>query len=104
MDTSVEGFTGKIADKTNFFDRCMIELQNNFTSNNSYARANLIAKRKYLQLYLSNAAALAPYFRVLYRLFELIDKSEISEKEKSSLCKNCASSVIRRGTFYVKIQ
>lgn len=65
MDTSVEGFTGKIADKTNFFDRCMIELQNNFTSNNSYARANLIAKRKYLQLYLSNAAALAPYFRVL---------------------------------------
>lgn len=102
MDTSVEGFTGKIADKTNFFDRCMIELQNNFTSNNSYARANLIAKRKYLQLYLSNAAALAPYFRVLYRLFELIDKSEISEKEKVRYAKIARAQLSEGALFMLR--
>lgn len=102
MDTSVEGFTGKIVDKTNFFDRCMIELQNNFKSNNSYARANLIAKRKYLQLYLSNAAALAPYFRVLYRLFELIDKSEISEKEKVRYAKIARAQLSEGALFMLR--
>lgn len=68
--------------KTNFFDRYMEELHHNSKGIHSYARAFIVAKRKYLQLYLSNSTVLAPYFRVLYRLFELIDKAKIEEREK----------------------
>lgn len=68
--------------KTNFFDRYMEELHHNSKGIHSYARAFIVAKRKYLQLYLSNSTVLAPYFRVLYRLFELIDKAKNEEREK----------------------
>lgn len=82
FDTPMIDFYGNQNKEGDFFIRCMQELHSKVSPNRSYATLANVAQRKFLQLYLSNAAVLAPYFRVLYRLFELIDKEKIEEKEK----------------------
>lgn len=69
-------------EKGDFFLRAFDELHSNMPHNSSYGRMVKMSQRRYLQLYLSNTSSLAAYFRILYRIFDLIDKSQIPDKEK----------------------
>lgn len=102
MKMPLVGFEAENSKETNFFDRFMEELHSNSNVNSSYARAFIVAKRKYLQLYLSNSTILAPYFRVLYRLFELIDKANIEEKEKVRYAKIARAQLSESELFILR--
>lgn len=68
---------------TNYFKRLYEELHKDFNViTKSYSKRNTAVIRKYLSIYFANANSLAPYFRVLYRIFDLIEKAEIPNKEK----------------------
>lgn len=68
---------------SSYFKRFYDELHRNFNIiTKSYHKRNAAIQRKYLSLYFLNANVLAPYFRVLYRIFDLIEKSEIPDRER----------------------
>ena len=73
---------------SDYFERCIKELYSNLKINTqSYLRRNKSVYGKYLYLYFANAQALAPYFRVLFRIFDLIEKANISPIEKARYAK-----------------
>lgn len=79
----VIGISSTIFTKIRFIDKCAMDLKDNcnFTTL-SYAKRHTATTNQYLRLYLANASALAPYFRTLYRIFDLIETANIPEREK----------------------
>jgi hypothetical protein len=58
------------------------EMFDQFNASENIKRANRSAQRAYTAFYLHNSSVIAPAFRVLYRIMDLIDNSTISETEK----------------------
>lgn len=78
------GFGNINSCESDFFERSVEEIECNieYNENTTYGWLVRSARKKYMQLYFANEANLSPYFRTLYRLFELIDKSKIAEEDK----------------------
>lgn len=68
----------------NYFDTKMKELYDSFEPSTSYGKTAKKAVREYLNFYLEHASELAPIFRSLYRLMDLIDNSEIDKDKKGN--------------------
>lgn len=90
----VIGINSTILTENNFFDRCATDLRSNCKfQTRSYAKRQTSTINQYLRLFLANAYALAPYFRILYRIFDLIDTASISTKEKIRYAKIARSQL-----------
>lgn len=87
-DIDFVGLNSSVKRGTDFFERCAENLHNNCQfKTKSYIRRNNATNTRYLRLYLANSTALAPYFRILFRIFDLIDKANIPDKEKARYAK-----------------
>ena len=78
LNITTEG--GQYTNK-DFFEELRRELQRNFTPTYRYKENILRAGKHYFELYAKNPR-LGSYFRLLYRLCEIIHQSELSESEK----------------------
>lgn len=71
----------------NYFDTKMKELYDSFEPSTSYKMSAKQATRDYLNFYLEHASELAPIFRSLYRLMDLINSAKIDSDEKRQYSK-----------------
>lgn len=71
----------------NFFDTKMKELYDSFAPSTSYKMSAKQATRTFLNFYLEHASELAPIFRSLYRLMDLINSAKIDLDEKRQYAK-----------------
>ena len=86
----------------NYFDSAMEDIMIQFRPLESYARSNTRAQRLYTEFYLANATHLAPLFRTLYRIMELIDSSDISTKEKLRYAKIIRAQLRESELFFLR--
>lgn len=73
---------GKQVRRISFFDYYSNQLQSRVKIKNNYGQCLNVAKAEYELFFLNNSNLLAPYFRTIYRLFDLIDNSKIEDEEK----------------------
>lgn len=71
----------------NYFDVKMAELTDSFTPSYDYGRSVKKAANHYRNFYLRNASDIAPFFRTLYRIMDLIYESKIEKEEKRQFAK-----------------
>lgn len=71
----------------NYFDAKMKELYASFEPSTSYKMSAKQATRDFLNFYLEHASELAPIFRSLYRLMDLINSAKIDPDEKRQYAK-----------------
>lgn len=71
----------------NYFDTKMKELYVSFEPSTSYGKTAKKAAREYLNFYLEHASELAPIFRSLYRMMDLIENAEIDKDKKRQYAK-----------------
>lgn len=71
----------------NYFDAKMKEIYDSFEPSTSYGKTDKKAAREYLTFYLEHASELAPIFRSLYRLMDLIENAEIEKDKKRQYAK-----------------
>lgn len=86
----------------NYFDSAMEVLMIQFRPLESYGRGNTRAQCLYTEFYLANATHLAPLFRTLYRIMELIDSSDISTKEKLRYAKIIRAQLRESELFFLR--
>ncbi len=65
-----------------FLDAEMDKMMCSFNPSDTYGTSVRMGAYRYIKFYLENASILAPVFRTLYRLMELIDKAEIKDDDK----------------------
>lgn len=98
----VFGLSSTDTSRDDYFERCKKELWTHFEPTKSYAASHRMAQRQYLQFYLGNASNLAPYFRILYRIFDLIDKSLDDEAEKVRYAKIVRAQLTEAELFMLR--
>lgn len=86
----------------NFFDTKMKQLYNAFEPSSSYGKSANKAAGDYLEFYLRNASGLAPVFRSLYRLMDLIDYAKINEDEKRQYAKIVRAQLGEGELFFLR--
>jgi len=86
----------------NYFDSAMEDMMFQFRPLESYARSITRAQRLYTEFYLANATHLAPLFRTLYRIMELIESSDISTKEKLQYAKIIRAQLRESELFFLR--
>ena len=97
-DTILEG--GKT--KANFFDIKMEELYKKYSPSTSYGKSTNKATGDYLEFYLKNASELAPIFRSLYRLIDMIENEDIDEDEKRKYAKIVRAQLGEGELFFLR--
>lgn len=70
-----------------FFDYYIAVLQGQINPQSRYGDAVNQVVNRYMNFYLSHANLLAPYFRTIYRIFDLIEEFPIEEEEKKRYAK-----------------
>jgi len=91
---------GKVV--VNYFDSAMEDMMIQFRPLESYANSVKRAQHLYTGFYLTNAAHLAPLFRTLYRIMELIDSSDIPTKEKLRYAKIIRAQLRESELFFLR--
>lgn len=86
----------------NYFDSAMEDVMIQFKPLESYPRSVTRAQRLYTEFYLANATHLAPLFRTLYRIMELIDSSDISTTEKLRYAKIIRAQFRESELFFLR--
>ena len=86
----------------NYFDSAMEDMMIQFRPLESYARSVTSAQLLYTEFYLANATHLAPLFRTLYRIMELIDSSDISNMEKLRYAKIIRAQLRESELFFLR--
>lgn len=86
----------------NYFDGAMEDLYNLFPAIEKYPYAVIKAERLYTEYYLAHAKYLAPLFRTLYRIMELIDSSDIQTKEKLRYAKIIRAQLRESELFFLR--
>lgn len=85
-----------------YFDTQMGNLRNEFKEYVKYGDAYRYAGDKYLDFYVKNARELAPHFRTLYRIFNLIDHSEIDNDKKLEFAKIARAQLSEGELFFLR--
>lgn len=86
----------------NYFDGAMEDLFNLFPAIEKYPYAVVKAERLYTEYYLAHAKYLAPIFRTLYRIMELIDSADILTKEKLRYAKIIRAQLRESELFFLR--
>lgn len=93
---------GMDIENEDFLEYSMHRFQKSFIASKEYGRNLRKAREKYLKFYLSNANILAPYFRLLYRLIELIDQSDITDVDKWRYLKIIRAKLSEAELFFIR--
>lgn len=99
---------GKVTDEEmtyqdkEIFDVKKRELQETFVESASFRLNNKHALNKYMEYYVKNSAKLSPYFRVLYRMYDLIDKANIAEDDKKNYIKILRCQLSESELFFIR--
>ncbi|MBD5238910.1 MAG: hypothetical protein HDS64_03960 [Bacteroidales bacterium] len=88
--------------KVNFFDLKMHELHQRYIPSSSYGKSINKATGDYLEFYLKNASYLAPIFRSLYRLIDMIDNEDIDGDEKRKYVKIIRAQLGEGELFFLR--
>lgn len=86
----------------NYFDVKRIELEDSFVPSWDYGKNVNKAANHYRKFYLKNAPDLAPYFRTLYRIMDLIEESEIEEDERRQFAKIIRAHLRESELFFLR--
>lgn len=84
------------------FDVKKRELQETFVESNSFRLNDRHALNLYMEYYVKNSSKLSPYFRVLYRMYNLIDKAKISEDDKKNYIKILRCQFSESELFFIR--
>lgn len=85
-----------------YFDWKKEELYNQYSSSSYYYNCVEKAANLYRSFYLQNSSDLAPVFRTLYRLMDLIHESEIDEDEKRQYAKIVRANLSESELFFLR--
>lgn len=85
-----------------YFTKEMKYMQSQFNEYTTFGRARRYAKDKYLNFYLENSERVAPVFRVLYRLFCLIDEADINDDDKLEYAKIVRAQLSEGELFFLR--
>lgn len=85
-----------------FFNEFMNILRHNFKEYVKYGDANRYAGEKYLEFYGRHAWQIAPHFRTLYRIFNLIDSSWINDDNKLEYAKIVRAQLSEGELFFLR--
>lgn len=88
----------------NYFNVKMRELYDSFKPNpqSDYYDSVKVASNRYLNFYLCHASDLAPIFRTLYRLMDLIEQSKIDDDEKKQFAKIVRAQLGEGELFFLR--
>jgi len=79
-------FTNKLTGK-DFFEYQQNQMSNNFVPENTLSRNRKKAINDFQKVYVNNENYLSTYFRTLYRIYSLIDNSDLVEDDKAEYSK-----------------
>lgn len=85
-----------------FFKLEKEKLQNAFQSQDSLSKNRRIAIKMYEDFYVEYQEITSAYFRTLFRLYSLIDKSLISEKDKAEYSKILRAQLSNSELFFIR--
>lgn len=84
-----------------FFTYYMQLLHDEFEPTNGYTNNEKRAIKEYQKIYGKHSAELSVYFRTVYRIFELIEKSDLHERERHSYLKIMRAQFTRGELFFL---
>lgn len=85
-----------------YFFHYMGVLRHDFKEYAKFGDSNRYAAGKYLDFYLRHAWEIAPHFRTLYRIFNLIDSSEIDDNNKLEFAKIVRAQLSEGEIFFLR--
>lgn len=85
-----------------FFDLKKIELQNKFNPSTSYYKNVRIALNEYMYFYIENKTKVAACYRTLYRIYDLIDNSQLDEFNKKNYLKIIRAQLTESELFFIR--
>lgn len=89
-------------DSKEFFDCAKKEIQDKFSPKNSFERNRRAALNMYMLYYIEHKDKLAGYFRILYRIYDLIDSSSIAEDAKKDYLKIVRAQLSESELFFLR--
>lgn len=90
-------------DNKDFFDEEKLVIQRNYKNQKSYEKNRVRSINYYMLFYIENRSKIAAYFRTLYRIYELIDKSElITESQKKEYSKIMRAQLTESELFFLR--
>lgn len=85
-----------------FFDIEKKYIQNNYRNRKSYEGNRINAVNYYMLFYIENSTKVGAYFRTLYRIYDLIDRSNINEKTKKNYLKIMRAQLTESELFFIR--
>lgn len=90
-------------DNKDFFDEEKNIIQSKYKNQKSYEKNRIRSISYYMLFYIENRSKIAAYFRTLYRIFELIDKSElITEPQRKEYAKIMRAQLTESELFFLR--
>lgn len=90
-------------DNKDFFDFNKKKMQESFVPQNSYSKNNREARNSYSLFYLEHKSKLAIYYRTLYRIFDLIENSNLlDEPSKRHYSKIIRAQLTESELFFLR--
>lgn len=85
-----------------FFDFKKKYVQDEYSNSESYDGNRKYAVKYYMLFYIENSTKLGAYFRTLYRIYDLIDGSDINEKTKKDYLKIMRAQLTESELFFIR--
>ena len=90
-------------DNKDFFDEEKNIIQRKYKNQKSYEKNRIRSINYYMLFYIENRSKIAAYFRTLYRIFELIDKSElITDSQRKEYAKIMRAQLTESELFFLR--
>lgn len=89
-------------DNKDFFDFNKIAIQQCFTFQNTYSRNRIQAMADFSRFYIKHKSKLSIYYRTLYRIYDLIDNSQLSEQNKINYSKIVRAQLTESELFFLR--
>ena len=85
-----------------FFDYEKMKLQDAFNNQKSFHANYSMALNYYMQFYMKNRTKIAAYFRTIYRIYNLIDSSNLYEEDKKNYLKIMRAQLTESELFFIR--
>ena len=90
-------------DNKDFFDEEKWKVQKNYKNQKSFEKNRVRSVSYYMLFYIENRSKIAAYFRTIYRIFELIDKSNlITESQRKEYAKIMRAQLTESELFFLR--
>lgn len=89
-------------DNKDFFDFNKIKIQQEFNVQKSYSKNRFQALSDFSNFYIKHKSKVGIYFRTLYRIFDLIDKSDLTEKNRIIYSKIVRAQLTESELFFLR--